>query len=132
MDMLVSFPGGQKVNAGYKGFTIRTDQPSTSGGEGSAPSPFDLFIASLGTCAGFYLLRFCQERGIAMDGIQVSLSTSRNPETRMIERMDIDVELPADFPDKYVKAVVGAANQCTVKKHLADPPEIRVNSRKKS
>lgn len=132
MDMQVSFPGGMKVNAEYKGFTIRTDQPSTSGGEGSAPSPFDLFIASLGTCAGFYVLRFCQERGISMEGIQVSLSTVRNPDTRMIARMDIDVDLPAGFPDKYVNAVVGAANQCTIKKHLADPPEIRVNSRKRS
>ncbi len=132
MDMLVSFPGGMKVNTEYKGFTIETDQPRKAGGDGGAPAPFDLFIASLGTCAGFYVLRFCQERDIPMDGIQVSLGMERNPQTRMIERIDIDIDLPQEFPEKYVKAVVGAANQCTVKKYLAAPPEIRVNSQKKA
>lgn len=132
MDLLVSFPGGMKVNTEYKGFTIETDQPRKAGGDGAAPSPFDLFVASLGTCAGFYVLRFCQERDIPMDGIQVSLGMERNPQTRMIERIDIDIDLPQEFPEKYVKTVVGAANQCTVKKHLAAPPEIRVNSQKKA
>lgn len=132
MDMLVSFPGGMRVDAEYNGYTIKTDQPTKSGGEGSAPSPFDLFIASLGTCTGFYVLRFCQERDIPMDGIRISLHGERNPETKMIETIDINIELPPEFPARYVKPVAGAANQCTVKKHLARTPEIKINSRSAS
>jgi ribosomal protein S12 methylthiotransferase accessory factor len=129
MDMRVTFPGGMQVNAEYKGYTIQSDQPVKAGGAGEAPSPFDLFLASLGTCAGFFVLRFCQERDLATDGIEVAVNLERDSETRMVTGIDISINLPGGFPEKYRNAVVGAANQCTVKKHLASPPEIRVNAR---
>ena len=104
MDMIVSFPGGLKVDAEYKGFTVTTDQPEGEGGENSAPSPFDLFFHSLGTCAGFYVLSFCRERNIPTDTIRVVLTTERDRETRMVTQINIDIQLPAGFPEKYVKA----------------------------
>ncbi|MCK5331318.1 MAG: osmotically inducible protein OsmC, partial [Candidatus Marinimicrobia bacterium] len=62
MDMKITFPGGKKINAEYNGQIIKTDQAVASGGNGSAPEPFDLFLASIGTCAGIYVLGFCQQR----------------------------------------------------------------------
>ena len=65
----VSFPGGKRVDARVGGFTMATDQPTELGGDGSAPAPFDLFLASIATCAGIYVLGFCQARGLATDGL---------------------------------------------------------------
>ncbi len=124
MDMEILFPGGKKVNALYKGFTIPTDQPKNSGGNETAPSPFDLFIASLGTCAGFYVNQFCLDRGIPTDGLKLQLFTEKNPDKKIIDRVRIEIQLPPTFPDKYKKAVIKAAEACTVKKQLEDPPEI--------
>ncbi len=70
----VSFPGGKKVDASIKGFTIPTDQPISSGGEGSAPSPFDLFLSSIATCAGIYALGFCESKGIDTTGLKLEMS----------------------------------------------------------
>ncbi len=124
MDMEIAFPGGKKVNALYKGFTIPTDQPESSGGTGSAPSPFDLFFVSIGTCAGFYVLQFCRDRGIPTDNLKVNLLTEKNQDRKMVDRVKIEIHLPPTFPSKYKKAIVKAAETCTVKKHIEDPPEI--------
>ena len=120
--MIITFPGGKRVDAEYKGFTVQTDQPATAGGEGSAPAPFDLFLASIGTCAGIYVLSFCQERQIPIEGARLVQRTERDPETRLIGRIAIDIELPPGFPEKYREAVKSAAELCTVKKHIARPP----------
>jgi putative redox protein len=128
MDMEIIFTGGQKVDARYKGFTIRTDQPKHAGGEGSAPAPFDLFLASLGTCTGIYVLDFCQERGIPKEGIKLVLKKERERGSRMIRKINIEIRLPAAFPAKYKDAVVRAAELCTVTKHLFDPPEMVVKT----
>ena len=122
--MRIRLPGGMRVEAEYRGHTIRTDQPRSLGGDGSAPSPFDLFLASLGTCAGYYVLAFCRKREIPTERIELSLTPVRNEERHLVERVEIDVKLPEDFPEKYVTACIKAAEQCTVKRHLAEPPEI--------
>jgi ribosomal protein S12 methylthiotransferase accessory factor len=129
MEMVVTFPGGMKVDAHYKGHRIRTDQPGGEGGENTAPSPFDLFIASIGTCTGFYVMVFCRERNLSTDDITVVLNSERNREKKLITKMTVEIRLPADFPRKYEKAVIAAANQCTVKRHLQDVPEITLSSR---
>ncbi len=126
MDMIVTFPGGKKVDASYKGFTIKTDQSEKNGGDGTAPAPFDLFLTSIGTCAGIYVLLFCQKRNISTDNIIVVLSTVRNAETHMIGKIVIDINLPDGFPEKYVKAVISAANLCSVKKHILKAPDFDV------
>jgi ribosomal protein S12 methylthiotransferase accessory factor len=128
-DILVSFPGGVKVDALYKGFTIRTDQPLHSGGENSAPSPFDLFMASLATCAGYYVLAFCKERSIPTEGLSVRMSMDRSAKTKMVDRIAVEILLPAGFPEKYRSAAVKAAEACAVKAHLAKPPAFVMEAR---
>jgi len=128
MDMNVYFPGGKRVYADYKGFTIETDQPVTGGGDNSAPAPFELFMASIGTCAGIYALGFMQQRGIDTDGAHITMKPHRDRETGMIGKIDIDVHLPAGFPEKYRNAIVNAVNLCAVKKHLHAPPEFEVTT----
>lgn len=125
-NMEMTFPGGVAVEAHFEGTTIRTDQPVRHGGGGTAPAPFELFLASIGTCAGFYALRFCQERQIATDGMSVSMAWERNPATKLISDISIRISLPPGFPEKYRTAVVRAADQCTVKKHLLEAPTIEV------
>jgi putative redox protein len=128
MDMQIDFPGGMKVDAHFGGFTVKTDQTVKGGGEGAEPTPFMVFQASLGTCAGVYVLGFCRQRNIPTEGIRLIQKTTTNPETGMIEHLDIDVQLPAGFPEKYRDAVIRAASQCTVKKHLEKPPVIEVRT----
>lgn len=117
---------GTKVDAKINGFTVSTDQPVSDGGENSAPSPFNLFLASLGTCAGYFVGQFCVSRSIPTAGIKMTQTIYRNDATHMIDRISIDIDLPPDFPEKYRTAVVRAAESCTVKKHLAAPPVIQV------
>ena len=126
MEMKISFSGGQKVDAEYKGFTIKTDQPKHEGGNGSAPEPFSLFIASIGTCIGFYVLSFCQKRNIPTDNISLLLKLEKNKETHMIRKITIEIQVPEDFPENYKKAIVKTASLCTVKKNLDNPPEIDI------
>ena len=126
MEMKINFPGDKKVDADYKDFTIKTDQPIREGGEGTAPEPFSLFIASIGTCTGLYVLSFCQKRGIPTDNITLLLQLEKNKETHMIEKISIKIQVPDDFPENYKKAVLKTANLCTVKKHLEKPPEIDI------
>jgi putative redox protein len=128
MDMEIVFPGGKRVNALYKGFTIETDQPPHGGGDGSAPAPFDLFLASIGTCAGIYVLSFCQERAIPTDGIKLTMRSEIDAARRMIGRIEIDIALPETFPAKYKEAVVRAVDLCSVKKHLHEPPVIEIRA----
>ncbi|MFN2394671.1 MAG: OsmC family protein [Bacteroidales bacterium] len=116
----------QQVIVNYKGFEILTDQPVKAGGDNAAPSPFDFFLISIGSCAGWYVKSFCQQRNLSEDGIKVMMKTHRNPEKRMIDNIEINIKLPQDFPDKYRDAVIKAAGACTVKKHIADAPEFSI------
>ncbi len=121
-DIKVSFPGGKRVEAEYKGFRIKTDQPVYAGGEGSAPAPFDLFLGSIATCVGYYVLAFCQSRGIGMDEVSVLMQTHKSGEKKMIEKISIDIHLPPEFPEKYTKAIVKSVDSCAVKAHMVDAP----------
>ena len=122
--MKIRFPGGQRVDAEHRGLTIRTDQKEANGGENSAPSPFDLFLASIGTCTGYYVLAFCQKRDIPTEEIGLTLDLVRDEERHRIRRIEIEVHLPESFPERYVDACLKSAAQCAVKKCLEDPPEI--------
>lgn len=126
MSMHVSFPGGMSVMAEYKGFRIRTDQPPETGGGGSAPSPFDLFLASIATCAGFYALRFCQERKLSTEGLELDLHVEKEPETGQVTRIRLDLIVPEDFPGKYFDAILRVVDHCAVKRHLAAPPRFEM------
>jgi len=123
MAMQISFPGGKKVDAHFKGFTISTDQPEKDGGDGTAPTPIFLFLASLGTCAGIYALDFCKERKIDTEKLKLELEFKSNKKTHMVEKIRLKLTLPPDFPEKYRPAIIKAVDLCYVKKHLHDPPQ---------
>jgi ribosomal protein S12 methylthiotransferase accessory factor len=120
----VSFPGGVAVDATINGRTIHTDQPRHAGGAESGPAPFDLFLVSIATCAGFYALRFCQQRGIATDGLGVTMTPHRGD--KRIDTLRIDLRLPPRFPEKYREAIVRAIDQCAVKKAIIEPPKFEI------
>ena len=128
MELTVTFPGNKKVDAAFKGFTIKTDQPQTKGGDGTAPSPFDLFLASIGTCSGVYVLDFCKNRGISLENVRIVQTMERNPETHMITSVALRIELPKDFPDKYKDSLIRAVDLCTVKKHIMSPPKFTIET----
>ena len=128
MQMTINFPGNKRVVSTYKGFTVETDQPQSEGGDGSAPEPFDLFLSSIGTCAGVYIVYFCESRSIPMDGITMTLGFKQNEQSHMMETIDIAIHLPPEFPQKYRTAVIRAAEMCTVKRTLLKPPEIRITT----
>ncbi len=127
MEMIVDFPGGARVDAHFHGYTVFTDQPAPAG-EGSAPAPFDMFLASIGTCAGIYVLGFCNQRRLPTKGIRIVQRSQHNRETGMVDHITLDIEVPPDFPEKYRAALVRAADQCKVKKHLEHPPRFEVKT----
>lgn len=128
MDMRIHFPGGKRVTAEYNGFSIATDQPLGGGSEGSAPAPFDLFLASLGTCAGIYVLQFLRQRDLETEGLEIIQHHKWNPQTGRLDQVTLTIHLPEGFPERYRKAIVQAAGLCAVKKHLETPPQFRIET----
>jgi len=122
----VSFPGGMAIDAEYRGFTIRTDQDTAHGGAGAAPPPFDLFLASVATCAGYYALQFLRSRNLSTAGLGLSLEPLRDDASRRIGTLRLHVELPEEFPDKYRRALARSIDQCAVKRHIVDPPSFEL------
>ena len=120
MEFDITFPGGKRVNAQINGWSIATDQAPRSGGEGSAPEPYMLFLASLGTCAGIYVLGFCQSRELPTDGLRITQHLEW--EGHKLSKVRFDIHLPDGFPEKYRDAVVRAAEMCAVKRTLEEPP----------
>ena len=125
-EMIITLPGELKVDAEYRGLTIKTDQPKYAGGDGSASRPFDLFLASIGTCVGSYIAIFCKEREIPYKDIKVILTTERGEKSKPLSKVHMDIQLPADFPDKYKDAVIRSVDQCAVKRAIMDPPDFEI------
>ncbi len=127
-EMIVTFPGRKKVETRIGEHVIRTDQPAAGGGEDSAPAPFDLFLAAIGTCAGIYVVGFCQKRELPTDGIRIRQRNHFDPETRVLVRVELDIEVPPSFPEKYRDALVRVADQCAVKKAIQAQPRFEVRA----
>ena len=126
--MIVTFPGGKRVDAEYGGYTIHTDQPPQGGGEGTAPPPFDLFLASIATCAGIYVKGYCDSRAIPTEGLGLQMRIEREPEKHRVARLVLEIKLPEGFPEKHREAVIRAADLCAVKKHVLNPPAFEVRT----
>ncbi len=123
MEMIVDFPGGARVDAHFGPMTVKTNQ------DGSDPAPFALFLASIGTCAGIYVLSFCQQRGLPTEGIRIKQRMHTNPMTRLVGKIDLEIQVPENFPTEYHEALVRTANLCAVKKHLENAPEFNTYTR---
>lgn len=128
MEMLIDFPGGARVDAHFGPYTVSTDQPPSGGGEGSAPTPFAVFLASIGACAGIYVLGFCKQRGLPVDGVRILQRMHGNPMTGMIEQIDLEIQTPPGFPEKYLPSLIRSAELCAVKKHMEAPPRFNVTT----
>lgn len=126
----VEFPGGLRVDANLRGHTIRTDQPTTSGGEDSAPSPFELFLSSIATCAGIYALGFCNSKSISTEGMSISMDIEKDINSGLISKISLDLKVPEGFPEKYENAIIKSMDLCAVKKHIQNPPEFKIKTTK--
>ncbi len=129
MEIDVRSPGGLVMEARFGPFKVATDQPFEDGGTNTAPSPFDLFLASLATCAGYYVTAFCRERELPVEGIALKMTSDWNEQNHRVENIHIELSLPKGFPGKYRRAVIRAAGMCTVKRHLDHPPDFHITAR---
>jgi len=126
MEMIIDFPSGSRVDAHFGNFTIPTDQPPMA----IAPTPFAVFLSSIGTCAGIYVLGFCQQRGISTDGVRIVQRVYSNLLTHMVDKIDLEIQVPPAFPDKYRDSLIRSAELCAVKKHLENPPKFGITTTK--
>ena len=122
MDMLIDFPGGNRVDAHFASFTVPTDQPPSA----TAPTPFEVFLASMGTCAGIYVLGFCRQRNLPTEGLRILQRIQTDQSTGMVMNVDLEIQVPPGFPEKYHEAVIQSARLCKVKKHLEHPPSFTI------
>jgi len=124
MEMMIDFPGGSRVDAHFGSFTVATDQPPVA----SAPSPFEIFLSSIGTCAGIYVLGFCQQRNLPSAGIRIVERINHNSSTGMVETISLEIQVPPEFPEKYRNSLIRSAELCAVKKHLEKPPRFDITT----
>lgn len=129
MEMTIDFPGGARVDAHFGPYTVTTDQPLQGGGQGLAPTPFATFLASIGTCAGIYVLGFCQQRGLPTEGIRLIERVYNDPSSGMVSKIGLEIQVPASFPEKYRPSLARAAELCAVKKHFERPPQIDIETK---
>jgi ribosomal protein S12 methylthiotransferase accessory factor len=109
---------------------IKTDQPVKYGGEGSAPTPFDHFLSSIGTCAGIYVLSFCEERKIPTEHISLTerLEYEKRGDKEVLAKIILEVVVPPEFPEKYHKTLIKVVDQCAVKKTILNPPQFEIRT----
>ena len=124
--MEITFEGGKVVIASHNRHIIKTDQPVENGGGNTAPAPFDLFLASIGTCAGIYIKSFCDNRRIPAENIKIIQQIEYDAETHLPENITLDIKLPQDFPEKYRDSVINVAGLCAVKKSISNPPKFNI------
>ncbi|GMV35488.1 MAG: osmotically inducible protein OsmC [Chloroflexi bacterium CFX1] len=125
MEMIVDFPGGQKVNVHFRGHTLKTDQPD----DDTAPTPFELFLGSIGSCAGIYVLGFCRQRNLPTGGIRIVQRNHPNPATGLMDVVELEIQVPPSFPEQYRAALIRSAELCKVKKTLENPPQFAVTTK---
>lgn len=126
-ELIVSLSGGRRVDVSVGGHVVHTDQPKDNGGEDSAVSPFQLFLASVGACAGIFVQGFCAKRGLPFEEIRI-LEHPTYDAQGTLTGVDLDVQLPPTFPAKYQDALLRVVDQCSVKKAIAAHPVFRVTA----
>ena len=126
-EIMVTLPGGRRVDAQVGRHIIHTDQPISNGGEDASPAPFDLFLASIGACAGIFVQGFCAKRGIPYEKIRI-LERPEYDANGMLHAVDFHIQLPSAFPEKYREALVRVVEQCSVKRAIQARPTFRVQT----
>jgi len=123
MEIKVNFLDNLRLEAKFDDFTVVADQPIRYKGDGSAPGPFDYFLASSALCAAYFVKLYCQTRNIPTDNIRLSQNNIVDPENRYNQIFKIQVELPADISDKDRQGILRSIDRCTVKKVVQTGPE---------
>lgn len=124
--LIVTIPKNRRVDVQVGRHVVHTDQPTHNGGEDAAPSPFDVFLASIGACAGIFVQGFCAARKLPTEGVRV-VEEPRFDEQGVLRAVALRVEVPADFPERYREALIHVVEQCSVKKAIAAQPEFTVS-----
>ncbi|MFO1373331.1 MAG: OsmC domain/YcaO domain-containing protein [Agitococcus sp.] len=123
MEIKVNFLDKLRLEAKFDDFTVIADQPIRYKGDGSAPGPFDYFLASSALCAAYFVKLYCQTRNISTDNIRLSQNNIVDPENRYKQIFKIQVELPADISDKDRQGILRSIDRCTVKKVVQTMPD---------
>tara|TARA_R110000868_G_scaffold132381_5_gene343298 strand:+ start:1381 stop:3567 length:2187 start_codon:yes stop_codon:yes gene_type:complete len=128
MQINVRFLDNLRLEANFDDFSVITDQPIRYKGDGTAPSPFDYFLASSALCAAYFVKVYCIARGIPTEDIKLSQNNIVDPENRYNQIFKIDIELPADISDKDRDGILKAMDRCTVKKVIQTGPEFNIEA----
>ncbi len=130
MEIKIVLSGNKRVDAHIGELVIKSDQKVKAGGDASAPEPYSMFLASIGTCAGIYVVYFCEARKIPTDGIELTqkLDFEKVGRKQKLTKISLEIHVPPSFPEKYHAALARAASSCTVKKTILDPPEFDVST----
>ncbi|AZT85649.1 OsmC domain/YcaO domain-containing protein [Marinobacter sp. NP-4(2019)] len=128
MEIKVNFLENLRLEAKFDDFTITTDQPIRYKGDGSAPSPFDYFLASSALCAAYFVRVYCKARDIPTENIRLSQNNIVDPENRYNQIFRIEVELPEDISDKDRQGILRSIDRCTVKKVVQTGPEFQIET----
>ena len=123
MEIKVNYLDNLRLEAKFDDFTVIADQPIRYKGDGSAPGPFDYFLASSALCAAYFVKVYCQSRDIPTDNIRLSQNNIVDPENRYKQIFKIQVELPADISEKDRQGILRSIDRCTVKKVVQTGPE---------
>ncbi|WP_321396811.1 OsmC domain/YcaO domain-containing protein [Emcibacter sp.] len=126
MEITVNFLDNLRLEARFDDFTITTDQPVRYKGDGTAPSPFDYFLASSALCAAYFIKVYCLSRDIPTDDIRVSQNNIVDPENRYNQTFQIQVELPPGISERDRLGILRSADRCTVKKVIQQTPEFKI------
>jgi len=118
-ELTITFPGNKRVDAEWNGWVIHTDQSQLSGGNASAPEPFALFLASIGTCAGIYVHGFLDARDLSSEGIVIKQKLEVDDKGQL-SGVELDIQVPDTIPEKYHAALIRVSNMCAVKKTIQD------------
>ncbi|WP_428619343.1 OsmC domain/YcaO domain-containing protein [Shewanella sp.] len=128
MEIKVNFLDNLRLEAKFDDFTVTADQPIRYKGDGSAPSPFDYFLASSALCAAYFVKVYCKARDIPTDNIRLSQNNIVDPEDRYNQIFQIQVELPDDISDKDREGILRSIDRCTVKKVVQTGPEFKIET----
>ena len=126
MEIRVNFLNNLRLEAKFDDFTITTDQPIRYKGDGTAPSPFDYFLASSALCAAYFAKVYCLSRNIPTDDIQVSQNNILDPENRYNQTFQIHVELPSSISERDRAGILRSIDRCTVKKVIQQSPTFNI------
>src|SRR5690554_2329729 len=126
MEIKVNFLDNLRLEAKFDDFTVIADQPIRYKGDGSAPGPFDYFLASSALCAAYFVRVYCLSRDICTDNIRISQNNIVDPENRYKHIFKIQVELPDDLPEKHRQGIVRSIDRCTVKKVVQTGPDFQI------